>query len=88
MVALIWSCRRAPRIILRCDRDVRIRDILFRSSYHREQLESQAVEFIELHGFDLGDDEADELFAVVYAGQDYKETKTRIQGWNSQRGNS
>ena len=57
----------------------RIGEIRFRSAYHREQLEAQVIEFIELHGYaDDGSFEADTLAEVILDGAEYAEAIEKI----------
>lgn len=75
--------RRKPKIkpVRRCDVTSRVNEILAARAHHREFLEALAREFVALHGYPYGSDEADELMHVVFDGQDYEQTMQRIMSW-------
>ena len=57
-----------------------MQELLGRAAWHREQLEAEAAEFVDWHGYEVGDGsrEADELEAVIWDGVDYSEAIIRV----------
>lgn len=57
---------------------IRVDELLTRAAWHREQLEAETEEFLELHGYPLNSWETIELAAVMAGVEDYDTVVQRI----------
>jgi hypothetical protein len=79
---VVILCRRCPIVEEFEDehdeRANRVMQIIASAKHHREQLEARAAEMVEIHNREPGSCDADDLRSVVWDGEDYALTMTRI----------
>jgi hypothetical protein len=79
---VVLACHAAPLVEDMSDEEEelvrRVMQIIASAKHHREQLEARANEIVEIHNREPGSCDADDLRSVVYDGEDYALTMTRI----------
>lgn len=63
----------------------RINELQLMATRNREHMEAVVEEFLQLHGYELGTYEGDELESVIWDGADYEHCMKRIMDFKKER---
>ena len=63
----------------------RINELQLMAARNREQMEAVCDEFLQLHGYERGTFEGDELESVIWDGADYEQCMKRIMDLKKER---
>lgn len=86
-LALITFGIQLPKSVIACGGAInppqqnkvdRINHLILKSGSIRDQHSAMAEEFVELHGYEIGSYEADELTGVIFDGASYEGVMNRI----------